>query len=42
MYLKEIGVNMKNCIDLVQDGDYWRILVNMSSEHLDPITYGVS
>ena len=23
MYLKEIGVSMKNWIDLTQDGDYW-------------------
>ena len=28
MDLKEIGINTKNCVDLAQDRDYWRTLVN--------------
>ena len=28
IYIKEIGVNMRNRIDLAQDSDYWRALVN--------------
>ena len=28
MDLKEIGINSKNWVDLVQDRDYWRALVN--------------
>ena len=28
MDLKEIGVNVRNWIDSVQDRDYWRALVN--------------
>ena len=28
MDLKEIGVNMRNWVDLAQDRDYWRALVN--------------
>ena len=28
MELKEIGINMGNWVDLAQDKDYWRILVN--------------
>ena len=28
MDFKEIGLNTKKWIDLVQDGDYWRTLVN--------------
>ena len=28
MYLKEIDLNTKNWIDLAQDRDYWRALVN--------------
>ena len=28
MNLKKISINMRNCIDLGQDGDYWRGLVN--------------
>ena len=27
MYLKEIGVNMRNWIDSANDRDYWRALV---------------
>ena len=29
--LKEIGVNTKNWLDLAQEGDYWRALVNVTS-----------
>ena len=28
MDLKEIGINTRNWVDLVQDRDYWRSLVN--------------
>ena len=28
MDLKEIGVNVRNRVDLAQDLDYWRALVN--------------
>ena len=28
MDLREIGINMKNWVDLAQDRDYWRALVN--------------
>ena len=28
MDLKEIGINTRNWVDSVQDGDYWRALVN--------------
>jgi hypothetical protein len=28
MDLKEIGINTRNCVDLAQDRDYWRALVN--------------
>ena len=28
MYLKEIGINTRNWVDLAQDRDYWRDLVN--------------
>ena len=28
MDLKEIGINTRNCVDLTQDRDYWRALVN--------------
>ena len=26
---KEIGINTKNWVDIVQDRDYWRALVNV-------------
>jgi hypothetical protein len=29
MDLKEIGVNVRSCIDSVQDRNYWRTLVNL-------------
>ena len=29
MNIREIGVNMRNLVDLFQDRDYWRALVNM-------------
>ena len=28
MDLKEIGISTRNWIDLAQDRDYWRVLVN--------------
>ena len=28
LYLKEIGINTRNWVDLAQDKDYWRALVN--------------
>ena len=28
MDLEEIGINMGNCVDLAQDRNYWRALVN--------------
>ena len=28
MYLKQIGINMRNWVNLAQDRDYWRALVN--------------
>ena len=30
MDLKEIGINTKNWVDLAQDRDYWRALVNVT------------
>ena len=30
MDLKELGINMRNWVDLVQDRDYWRALVNVA------------
>ena len=27
--LNEIGINMRNWVDLAQDRDYWRALVNV-------------
>ena len=27
---KEIGINIEDCIDLAQNRDYWRALVNMT------------
>ena len=28
--LKEIGINMRNWVDLAQDRDYWIVLVNVA------------
>ena len=28
MELKEMGINVKNCVDSVQNSDYWRAPVN--------------
>jgi hypothetical protein len=41
MDLNEIGFNIKNWVDLVQDRDYWRALVNMTL-NLGTISHGVS
>ena len=30
MDLKEIGINMRNWVDLAQDRNYWRALVNVA------------
>jgi hypothetical protein len=30
MYLEEIGINAGNWVDLTQDRDYWRALVNVA------------
>ena len=30
MYFKEIVINMRNWVDLAQDRDYWRALVNVT------------
>jgi hypothetical protein len=29
MDFKEIGINTRNWVDLTQDKDYWRVLVNV-------------
>ena len=38
MDLKEIGINIRDCIDLAQDQDkdYWRVLVNSALNPLVP------
>ena len=36
MDLKEIGINMRNCVDSAQNRDYWRALVNARSNLLVP------
>ena len=36
MDLKEIGINTRNSIDLTQDRDYWRALVNATLNLLAP------
>ena len=36
MDLKEIGVNKRNWVDLAQDRDYWRALVNAALNLLVP------
>ena len=36
MYLKEIGINAKSSVDLAQDRDYWRDLVNAALNLLVP------
>jgi hypothetical protein len=33
MDIKEICINKGNCIDLAQDRDYWRALVNAALNH---------
>ena len=41
MNLKEIGINMRNRVDLTQDRNYWRALVN-DIEPPGSISHGVS
>ena len=36
MDLKEIGINTRNWIDLVQDRNYWRVLVSVVLNLLVP------
>ena len=36
MDLKEIGINKRNWVDLAQDRDYWRALVNAALNLRDP------
>ena len=33
MDLEEIGINVKNWVDSAQDGDYWRVFVNVALNH---------
>ena len=42
MDLKEIGINMRNWIDLAQDRDYWRALMNVALNLWIPLNHGVS
>ena len=30
MGLKEIGINMRNWVEMAQDRDYWKALVNVA------------
>ena len=39
--LKEIGINTRNWVDLAQDRDYWRALVNVALNFLGSISHGV-
>ena len=36
MDVKEIGINTRNWVDLAQDRDYWRALVNVASNFWVP------
>ena len=36
MYLKEIGINTRNWVDLAQERDFWRLLVNAALNLLVP------
>ena len=38
MNLKEIGVGTQKCVNLVEDRDYWRDLVNAALNFLVPYT----
>ena len=42
MELQEIGISTRNWVDLTQDGDYWRALVNAAFEPPGSIIYWVS
>ena len=37
MDLKEIGINSRNLVDLTQDRDCWRALVNVVLNHWVPL-----
>ena len=38
MHLKEIDINTRNWVDLAQDRDYWRTLVNAAFESPGPVS----
>ena len=40
--LKEIGINMRNWVDLAKDRDYWKVLVNVAYELPCSISHGVN
>ena len=40
MGLEEIGINAGNWVDLPQDRDYWRALVNAALKPLGSISHG--
>ena len=42
MDLREVSIKIRNWVDLVQDGDYWRALVNVGIEPPGSISHGVS
>ena len=42
MDLKEIGINMRNWVDLTEDRDYWRALCESGIEPPGSISRGVS
>jgi hypothetical protein len=42
MDLKEIGINTRKWVDLIQDRDYWKAFVNAASNLLSPISHRVS
>ena len=42
MNLEEIGINVDNWVDLAQDRDYWRALVNAALNPPGSIIHGVS
>ena len=36
MDLEEMGINAGNCVDLAQDRNYWRALLNAGLKHWVP------